>query len=297
MSKYNRDFLVPYLENLCALHLAHRKVNHDIDKLKREINSCNRGISLPSAAEPEYENIISGKNGFQLILVLITFFGSLFMFSLAKSLGGFVGGFVNIIAWFAIISSILGILVFFSNSRDISRKNEKLELDYKERIKKREKAKKMNESLLAAVPQKKKTLDSLYDEKTKIRDLLTQAYNVNVIPLQYRDIYAIMYLYRWFVGGREDDVGAALAVYVLEEIKAKLDTIIENQSEIILNQQIERAERMKSFEAQERHHAEMCDKLDKMQVTAEEHSQYLEMIESNTKATAYFAAAEYFRKL
>lgn len=293
MSKYNRDFLVPYLENLCALHLAHRKVNNDIDKIKREINSCNKGISLPSAAEPNYESVFSIKDLLLTIWSLANFWAA----SVVFSVGGTMASFMNFVGWILILFSC-GLLVYMViRIKTAVEKNEERKQDYIKRLEKREKAKKMNESLLAAVPQKKKTLDSLYDEKSKIRDLLTQAYNVNVIPLQYRDIYAIMYLYRWFVGGREDDVGAALAVYVLEEIKAKLDTIIENQSEIILNQRIERAERMKSFEAQERHHVEMCDKLDKMQVTAEEHSQYLEMIESNTKATAYFAAAEYFRKL
>ena len=94
-----------------------------------------------------------------------------------------------------------------------------------------------------------------------------------------------------------DDLDHALSMFVLEEIKAKLDRIIENQKEIIFNQYQIASNQQKFMEQQQRHSAMMHAKLDQIQANNEERNAYLHMIESNTATTAFFATADYIRRI
>ena len=89
----------------------------------------------------------------------------------------------------------------------------------------------------------------------------------------------------------------ALNMFVLEEIKEKLDRIIANQKEIILNQYLQLAEQRRSLELQEEHTSMMESKLNQINASNEERNTYLAMIESNTATTAYFATANYLTRL
>ncbi len=138
----------------------------------------------------------------------------------------------------------------------------------------------------------------MYDlgqEIKKIDALLGKVYSVNIIPSQYRDIYSVVYLYDLFSTSRLTDLDAALTLFVLEQIKSKLDEIILNQSTMILNQQIMIANQMKTLEQQQHHQNEMVAKLNRLSLIEEEHIIYLDMIERNTEATAYFSAATYLQ--
>lgn len=65
--------------------------------------------------------------------------------------------------------------------------------------------------------------------------LIQELYSVNIIPSRYRGIYGVLYLYDWFGTSQADDMDKALNVYVLEQIRDRLDKIIANQAEMILN--------------------------------------------------------------
>ncbi|MBO5954084.1 MAG: hypothetical protein J6Q53_08240 [Oscillospiraceae bacterium] len=136
-----------------------------------------------------------------------------------------------------------------------------------------------------------------HEERKKIDALLEKAYSANVIPNKYRDMYATVYLYDWFSTSMATDMDMALNMFVLEEIKDRLDTIIKMLNKSLLNQRIIIENQEKSIKQQEQWHKQMCDKLDKMQVTAEENTRYLAMIEANTATVSYFAYADYIRKL
>lgn len=43
MPKYNRDFLVPYLQDVCALHLLHRKLLVHRRDLENQVAVLQRG--------------------------------------------------------------------------------------------------------------------------------------------------------------------------------------------------------------------------------------------------------------
>ena len=126
---------------------------------------------------------------------------------------------------------------------------------------------------------------------------MRQVYSANVIPGQYRNLYAAVYLYQYFGQSQADDLDLVLNTFVLEQIKAKLDVVIQQQSEAILNQRIMLANQEKTMEAQQKHAAMLESKLSRMEASDEERNQYLSMIESNTATTAYFATAQYINSI
>lgn len=105
----------------------------------------------------------------------------------------------------------------------------------------------------------------------------------------------MVYLYDWFGTSGADDLDHALSMFVLEEIKARLDRIIEQQSEMILNQQLMIANQQKTQELQIAHAKMMRNKVQQLQATEEERLRYDRMIEANTRGMAYFAVADYLR--
>ncbi len=138
-------------------------------------------------------------------------------------------------------------------------------------------------------------MNDLSEERKRIAKTLDTVYAANIIPSHYRDMYAAVYLCDFFSTSRSDDLDMALNTYVLEQIKDKLDVIIEKQREAILNQRLILANQQKSLEEQRAHNDYMRQKVYQIASSIEEQNQYLAMIEGSSAATAYFAAANYLR--
>ena len=133
------------------------------------------------------------------------------------------------------------------------------------------------------------------NELKTVQSIINEVYGANIIPRYYRNKYVAVYLYDFFSTSRSNDLDMALNIFVLEQIKDRLDVIIETQQEQILNQRMIMANQRKSIEEQREHNAHMRKKACRIAADVEEQNQYLAMIESNTAATAYFAAANYLK--
>lgn len=145
------------------------------------------------------------------------------------------------------------------------------------------------------IPALERKIKFYTSEQKKISAILKDVYNANVLPLQYRDVYAAVYLYDYFSNSRSDDLDQVLNTYVLEQLKDRLDQIIENQRVSILNQRLILVNQQKALEEQRKHNAFMRSKARQFSRSVEEQNQYLRMVECNTAATAYFAAANYLK--
>lgn len=292
MAKYNREFLVPYLQNICALHLAKDKIEDQYASLYFKEKKLQDGAKkLPAPPTPPTE-----EHSFFGIVGLIGGISSLFL--------GFICYFfeLSILAGFLYILGACHLFVAWFSYTSTNDKNEEKKAKYKTAMDKYNKEfqkiqsenKHLREHELPAVQAK---LRVSLREKKKVERLLVEMYDVNIIPSRYRDIYVAIYLYDWFSTSQADDLDMALSMFVLEEIKDKLDTIIANQAEIILNQCMILANQQKSFEQQHQYNQMMQSKLNRIAASNEERNIYLSMIESNTAATAYFAAADYIRQI
>lgn len=306
MAKYNRDFLIPYLQNVCALHFAKRKcedryssICYRIDSIFDEKYSIERGAKkIHKPSEPsKFLLILSRIYGFLAILGII---GNIMLWMSDWDLISKLLLFIFIAPptiLFTVIYPILrkkGVKEFRYNQITYEREQvqfEKTVSEYNKRIALNQQAREIE------IPALKSELPKCKREISIANDTLQKIYSANVIPRQYRNIYAAVYLYDWFSTSQADDLDMALNMFVLEEIKEKLDRIIENQMDIILNQRMMLTNQQRSLEQQQRHSNMMRAKLNQIAASNEERNTYLSMIESNTAATAYFAAADYIRKI
>ncbi len=292
---YNREFLVPYLENICALEILRIELNKEINKLKDTIHLYNKGeydekIHSPGYYESEFTfgRIALIVWGVLCILACLALpinvdidadNGGMFIFVL------FIGGGMGVGCLWWGVTSIL-------ESRN---NNKRLDEEYNIEKDRAERAKKINSINRDLIPSLNSSLEFFNGEYTKVNNLLIQAYDVNVIPNQYRNLYASVYLYDYFKTSQATDLERALTLFVLEEIKERLDFIIQQQSEMILHQQVIIAEQIKTREQQEIRTRMMISKLDSIIASNEERNKYLDMIEVNTHTTAFFATVEYLK--
>lgn len=286
MARYNRDFLVPYLRNICALHMAKDRIwewKYQVSKQKDELR-YKGGIQKPEKPTAEYP---MGCGSFFALAVLFLVFIIFFME---------IDRHGQVAMWVMGIISCVCIAYIIGHSCVVHKRNIRRENEYQDACNAYEV--RSAEIARSTAEQRKKydqQLAAYSREIKRIQNLLDKLYRINVIPSMYRDSYAAVYLYDWFSTGRADDLDHALSMYVLEEIKSRLDSIIDNQSQMILNQQIIMANQMQSLEQRRQHENMMRMKLDRLQATADERLDYERMIEGNTSTMAFFATADYLR--
>ena len=293
--RYKKEFLVPYLHNICALHLTIGKIKRKIDTLNAEIRRLNEGQPVPVPSWPEEPHFFGKGAG------CFTSVGLLFLFACICGFGmSFDHGFDFGLTILYLIAGAAGVFCIGIPVSEYMSEKEKYEQDrdqYEIVENQRQKVKAENQRWKDLVPVVTEERNAWRRELSRVEKLLQQAYVVNIIPRYYRGLYPAVYLYDWFRYSQEDDIAMALNMFVLEEIKSKLDRIIDNQSEIILNQYIQEANQRRAMEQDNDHHQQLMRKLDRISNQNDDRNNYLKMIASTSAADAYFSAANYLRNL
>lgn len=287
MARYSRDFLVPYLQNICALHLLHNKVRDHCRTLMEKENQIVRGTRVQRPIEPQWRG--NGCAGGLIAFGVVCLFGFVMTLDIFQNAG-----------WITVLFLVGGVLFVLCGIVENKSTKKAFELQYhqyKTELNRYERIQEDDKMARATIPLLQKERAQYEAEYRKLEELLEEAYNVNIIPRQYRDIYAAVYLYDWFSTGGSDDMDMALNMYVLEEIKDRLDRIIRNQYEMLMNQQTMIANQYRTLEQQRSYEKMMQQKLDQINANAEEQTRYMRMIECNTSTMAYFSAADYIRSI
>lgn len=303
MAKFNREFLVPYLEDVCALYMADLEVCAKMFGVQKEILVLQHGEEIEPPAEPEHEEYLGAVGSFLgalgICMMCAITLPLIALLVPEKERGSAPFAFYIILG---VVCFLLGLFLWKycgEPEREVRKNNEELDRQYEEavrqyRIEKR-KISDRNEEARKKIPDLEKQMGNLSNERKKIAKTLDAVYAANIIPSHYRDMYAAVYLYDFFSTSRSNDLDMALNTYVLEQIKDKLDVIIQKQHESILNQRLILANQQRSLEEQRAHNAYMRQKVYQIASSIEEQNQYLAMVESNSAATAYFAAANCLR--
>lgn len=303
MTRYNREFLIPYLHDLCALYVAEQKLQNAISQTEQRIRYCSCEHYPLTPKEP-VEQSISGWTWFLFVFGGFWIISGLYMILVLMIDPSGIGSMPLSAGWAMSFMALflLGALPLYlgiQEYREIEEKNRRAKLQYETAVEKYARAMKKaycdNEHNKKQLPILRRELSGQEAELEKVHDMRRFVYGANIIPKHYRDFYATVFLYDWFAHGASDDLDMALNTYVLEEIKARLDRIIEQQSEIILNQRLMLAKQRESVDAQNRHNELMRSKLDQLQTTEDERLRYERMTETNTAVTAFFAAANYLK--
>lgn len=297
MARMNREILVPYLQDVCALQLTKKKQQEKLAKLHSEKDSALREavVAMPTARATVTSSFFG-----KLACVGVTSVGcSLILAVLVGIMAGLTGSIVGddsgslgdvLLIGGAIVAVVSFVLHLFSISiqnANIMRENQQNFQSWKKQSDiRRSKA----EAICAGISNEIREIES---QIHAVDGLLNKAYSANLIPSRYRDLYAAVYLYDWFSTGMSDDMDMALNTYVLEQIKSRLDTIIQNQAVQIINQRTIIANQARMANAIERNAQQMREKVARMNESLEKQNMYLNMIDSNVAATRYFAEEVY----
>ena len=293
MNTYDREFLLPYLENICALQLQNRKIRKELAGLTQEREKYQGYLKTGGVNRPSFPNLEPVASGGRVFIMVIGILSVLIAFIVSPSMG-------RSDAWVGWFLGLIGLAFVIGSGRSMynaSVRNTELESTYESNRRRYDHQHLKNRELASQkLPEIQEKLEHLTGERNKIHELLEKAYSVNVIPMQFRALYPAVYLFQWFSTSSSADLDHALSMYALNEIKDRLDTFIENQAEMMINQKIMIANQMKNMQMQQEAQAQLMARLDQIEATEEERNRYLSMIESNTATTAYFTTMDHYLK-
>lgn len=298
MANYDRRILVPYLQDVCSTELLCSRLSREIENCRREINQLsnrvNQKIIDPIKPHPSAYATDSDKkiNNFVYILiwVIIPIIVGCWVYS---AIGTESVGFLLVVALVVIFLGGPGILEVISDNEDEN-------IKYKNAVEEYNKKLAINQNIRQQIPDWRDkirekqsylcTLQARFNSASKLRD---EVYDVNIIPSKYRDIHAAYYLYDYFNTSRETDLDKIIQTLLLEEIKQKLDKIIEQNEQIILNQRIQLAlQERQNLMIQENHHEQM-EAIARLERNQELQMDYQQMIIKNQVVTNFILEAEY----
>ena len=220
---FNRQVLNNYLNNLRTLEFTKNKLTSDVNNLEYRINSL--GLKRNILRDWETTKLFFGGIAFMAVIFLIALGinvlinsdnGFLSWFNFLRPIVSFVlwvSGIIVIICVIGIIYSIISVNVRYNN-----------EIKYEK------------ERMGSELNEKKKLSNILSHYKKDLKqteDLLNDAYAVNLIPAKYRNIYAVYFLYE-YISTSTVTLNDALYHCDLDEISQKLNEIIEQQREVVM---------------------------------------------------------------
>lgn len=304
MANYDRRFLVPYLQDLCSVELICAKLERNILLTERKVNEitniCNRKVVDPIDPRPEdyYDNSVKS---FLRAVCIVELVGNIIISKLEQTeLGEFLYPLLNLLRWVVIIG---GIFFFFFGLWGLHDSRSEAERRYAQRVSACKAERKRNAEFRDSLPARRRELEKAKEELTKLRTdytnakiLRDQAYGINVVPRQYRNIYAVYYLYDFFNTSRETNLENVIQTFVLEEIKQKLDKIIQQNEQIILNQRVQIALQENQNRIIADNHREEMQRLARMEGNQELQLDYQKMIETNQEVTNFILAADFSMK-
>ena len=135
------------------------------------------------------------------------------------------------------------------------------------------------------------------EEMKKFNGLLDKMYSLNIIPDPFRNIYAVHYLYN-YISTSNQTLENAMLHCDLEQIKQKLDKIIQQNEEIIINQSILMSQNQKIIQDNQSYLSKLSSiekNTAKTADSAERASIYAEIAASNAEACTYISLANYLK--
>lgn len=220
---FNHDVLVNYLNNVRILEFAKNKLTNEKNNLENRINNLGHKREIPKRLT-DFETPLCciGLMAFIFIVALvikILINSGDWLFSWL----GFIQPVLTFALWGAAIITIFCLIwIIYDESKDQKRYVNEVNFE-KERIKSESYEKEKLSDILSAI------MKDLNQTET----LLHKAYDINLIPKKYRNIYAAYFLYD-YISTSNANLNEALFNCALDEISKKLDTIIEQQQEIIM---------------------------------------------------------------
>lgn len=234
----SRDALLIYLENLRTLEtikhessLSYARVKADVDKNKKIAEKAKNNVPVEPQRAPLQEKDPSILIGCALFIII-----------------GIVGictgiEILVILGIFFILFGVAAIPGLISKSKNVEEYNLKVIADYnsavedyKKKVKEHDRLVANNAEIVSRKEEKEKEFKTLLTADIhKAQEQLDKAYSANIIPLQFRNIQGVYYLYD-YISTSNQGLSEALMQCNLDAIKQKLDNVIQLQGKAIIQQ-------------------------------------------------------------
>ena len=123
----------------------------------------------------------------------------------------------------------------------------------------------------------------------EVNTLLRDSYSINIIPQQFRTVQGICYLYD-YMSTSQQSLNSAFLNYNVNQINVGINKMIEQQSEMILQQSVTNAR----LEIMEGHGKKMIDQLASIEQNSEIAARYSAITASHAKANTFFEGYKFF---
>ena len=319
MANYDRSILVPYLQDVCSMELLCSRLSREISYKNHEIyqlsSKINQDVSKPSV--PIKKNYFSGSfTSYLLVLpfsILPLFFGirglmngAVWLENLATAFFG-ISWLIDRDGWLGKLIHIaliafgiyMGFIFIFGTlfSRSKSKDAYKTAVErYHQNCADFQQHQKQLPQWKHQQQEKFQQLLSLEQHQASAEALLKELYDVNIIPSRYRNIHAAYYLYDFFSTSKETDLEKVIQTMLLDEIIQKLDRIIAQNEQILLNQRISIALQTQNNKQMADNHHQQMQAIARMEQNQELQIDYQKMIAENQIVTNFLLAADYLYK-
>lgn len=287
MTGLNRDFLMPYLQNICSLHLVLRKIEQKKRKINYLIFEAENG---PTIEPPQRREHISEKNSVYYCFVALGFVVTAFclMLVVMDAVGGTRFGLPWAVAGIAggVLLLVLPRLLVRCRRKINSRMDTDYTRAYEQYCCAVNQAEEHKNNTVSKLRQRIRTLE---EQNKQADSLLQMAYDVNLIPVNHRNIYCAVYLYEWICSSRSEDLDQALDSFDPESLKDKLEPIIINQTNAILIHTKAASSQYRTLTMQKQQESILRAKASKLAYNAQEQDVYNSIVDVIVAAGAFFA--------
>lgn len=268
--QFNRDVLIAYLYQLQTIEFSVNKLSQDLNGLDQQISRLgySREISRPYRDGID----IPAVGAFLFLGVLLALGGSLIysfiplgLFSFARTVG--------------IIIIVGTVVVALISAASKSSDNDRRQTEYQQAVQQDKTRVRKELQQRSALESKRPEYVDRLEQAKQIRD---KSYQINIIPQQMRNIYAVYYLYN-YLSTSQSSLESAMLHFDLNEIKSKLDTMILQQQQIILQQAQQIAQNERIIAQNE----EIIDHAIATEHNIERAAQYAEVAAANSEVTAF----------
>lgn len=278
-SEFDRDVMVQYLYNLRTLEIAKAKL---LEKQQKQFDKYNRLGIAKTISQPQGHPIASIVSGCVLIgASLVGTIGLIFaFFHQNDSLE--IWSLVTVILTIIPFPLSFGILFLI---RGFSKRKAQQEA---ERLKQADNARVQKE--IFERQKLRRDIENLQKEINKADALLQKAYSVNIVPAPYRNIQAVFYLYEYLSTSYET-IQNALLHCNFNEMKMKMDVVIQQQSDMLLEQAVQsaRLEDMRTQNSRLLQHAAATERNTALA------AKYSRIAANNAEVNAWIGLANYFK--
>ena len=293
MASYDRRVLIPYLQDVCAAEMLCRKLEREIQLSSEEAykyTSWANGKYDDPKAPASADYAVDDSDTIGGIVALIVFGGPGLLLLQFLPLLGFAG-------------IAMGVFMLWTQISDQREREAHAERRYNEAMEAHRRRVAIQKSNRESIPkwreEAKKWEDKGKNLEEKLREakkLRSDTYSVNIIPSRYRSIHAAYYLYDYFNTCRESDLDKIIQTMLLDEIIQRMDKLIIQNQEIILNQRMQLALQETQNRTIADNHREEMQRLARMESNQERQLDYQRMIEVNQEMTNFFLAADYIER-